>query len=160
MSLLRSFVRFCSMGGVMNRFAIAVTAILGITTVVFAQSGDPIAQRRALMKSNAAAAGNAGKMLKGETPYDKSAAEAALKQLSESAAKGPSLFPAGSDKGDTRALPKIWENKADFDARFAKLGQDAAAAQSKTGSLDEFRAAFGPIGQNCAGCHQEYRRPQ
>jgi cytochrome c556 len=144
----------------MNRFAIAVTAILGITTVVFAQSGDPIAERKALMKSTAAAAGNAGKMLKGEMPYEKATADAALKQLSETAAKAPALFPAGSDKGDTRALPKIWENKADFDAKFAKMGQDVAAAQSKTGSLDEFRAAFGPVGQNCAGCHQDYRRPQ
>jgi cytochrome c556 len=144
----------------MNRVVIAVTAILGVTTAVFAQTESPIAERQALMKATASAAGNAGRMLKGETPYDKSTAEAVLKQMSETAAKAPGLFPAGSDKGETRALPKIWEDKADFEARFAKLGEDAKAAMSKTDSLDDFRAAFGPIGQSCGGCHQPYRRPQ
>ena len=144
----------------MHRTLIAAIGILGVTTIVFAQSGNPIDDRKALMKGNASAAGTISRMLKGEAPYDKAAAEKALQQIKMSGEKGPSLYPAGSDKGDTRALPKIWENKADFDARFAKLAKEAEAAMAKTGSVNELKAAFGPIGQGCGGCHQEYRAPQ
>ena len=44
----------------------------------------------------------------------------------------PALFPDDSKTGgDTAALPAIWENKSDFDARFAAFGKDAAAALAR-----------------------------
>lgn len=144
----------------MHRTLIVAFALLGVTTIVFAQSGNPIADRKALMKGNSSAAGTIARMLKGEAPYDKAAAEKALQQIRMSGEKGPSLYPAGSDKGDTRALPKIWENKADFDARFAELSKDAEAALTKTGSVEELKAVFGSVVQNCGGCHEQYRAPK
>ena len=33
----------------------------------------------------------------------------------------PKLFPAGSDKGDTKAKPEIWQNFADFEAIDTRL---------------------------------------
>ena len=59
--------------------------------------------------------------------------------------------------GDTAALPAIWDNKADFDAKFTKFGADAKAAQGAVKDLDTFKAAFGGLTKNCGGCHETYR---
>ncbi len=75
----------------------------------------------------------------------------------------PSWFPAGSDKGETRALPEIWLNFADFEAK-AKNAQGLAQAlvvAAKGGDQGATAQAFGKLGQEgCGGCHQPYRRPQ
>jgi cytochrome c556 len=54
-------------------------------------------------------------------------------------------------------LPKIWENKADVTARFAKFGQEAKAAEAATRDLDTFKAQFQEVQKNCGGCHEQYR---
>ena len=68
------------------------------------------------------------------------------------------LFPEGSDKGDTHASPDIWKNMEDFKALAAKLGTDAgaAAAVARQG-VDAFKVAFNTVGGDCGACHQKYR---
>jgi cytochrome c556 len=47
---------------------------------------------------------------------------------------------------------------ADLKARFAKLGNDAKAADASVKDLDSFKAALGDIGKSdCGACHQLYR---
>jgi cytochrome c556 len=76
----------------------------------------------------------------------------------DTAAKMPALFPANSKEGgDTTAAPKIWEAKADFDAKFAKFGADSKAAAAKVTDLDSMKTAFGDVAKNCGGCHNDYR---
>ena len=74
---------------------------------------------------------NITEMLDGKQPFDVDKAKAALTTMSENAAKMPALFPDNSKDGDTTALPAIWENKADFDAKMAKFSADAKAAAGK-----------------------------
>jgi len=62
-----------------------------------------------------------------------------------------------SRPGDTAALPAIWDNKADFEARFAKFSADAKEAQGSVKDLDTFKATFSAITKNCGGCHEMYR---
>lgn len=143
----------------MLRAAVAAVSIVTVTTVVFAQSDNPVSTRIALMKETGSNMGTIAKMIKGEAPFDKDAAERALKKVAENAKKVAALFPEGSDQGETRARKEIWSNKADFDARFAKLASDAEAALAHTGSLDQLRPAFGPVGASCGGCHEVYRTP-
>ena len=69
-------------------------------------------------------------IMKGAAPFKLETVQAALKTYLDSAEKGPALFPEGSDKGKTEALPAIWKNKADFEAKFAKLGEDSKAAMA------------------------------
>jgi cytochrome c556 len=140
------------------RTVFAVTAIaLGVCAAAAQQ--DPIAARRALMKANGDAAKTAGAMAKGETPFDLVAAHKIFATFENAAAKMPALFPDNSKTGgDTAADPKIWENMADFKARFAKFGEDAKAADASVKDLDSFKAALGDIGKNdCGACHQNYR---
>lgn len=142
----------------MVRWALVGLVLAVGVGAVFAES-DSIAQRRALMKANGAAAGTLARMLKG-APFDLAAAQAALKTFSNAAAKAPALFPDDSKTGDTNALPAIWDNKADFDARFAKFGKDVAAASAAVTDAASFKAQVPGLFSNCGGCHELYRAKQ
>jgi cytochrome c556 len=142
------------------KFASAVVAVAVVAlgaTVVMAQQ-DPISARKALMKANGQGAGALAKMVKGEASFDPAAAKMAFASFENAAAKMPALFPDNSKTGgETAASPKIWEDMADFKARFVKLGKDAKAADASVKDLDSLKAAFSELGKNCNGCHELYR---
>jgi len=141
----------------MNRTVLAVAAIAIGVTAVAAQS-DPIAARKAVMKENGAQTKAGAAMAKGEAPYDQAKAQAIFANYIDVAAKMPTLFPENSKTGGgTEALPAIWTNKADFDAKFAKFGADAKQAQASVKDLDTFKASFTAVTKNCGGCHETYR---
>ncbi len=140
----------------MLRIAVAVVVAASAATVVMAQS-DPIAARKGLMKSISGANGQVTQMLDGKQPFDAAKAKAALMTISDSASKAVSLFPESSRSGDTKALPAIWEKKADFDARLMKMSTDAKAAADKVTDLDSLKAGIGDVRKNCGGCHTPYR---
>lgn len=136
---------------------IASVLVLGLFATAAYGDDDVIAQRRALMKANGEALKVVIAIMKGGA-YDDAAVQAALKSFANAAAKAPALFPPESKTGgDTAALPAIWDNKADFEARFVKLGQDAAAASTSIKDLDSFKAAMPGVLKNCGGCHELYR---
>ena len=142
----------------MIRIVLAVAAVaLGVTAVV-AQS-DPIAARKALMKANGDQAKIAGAMVKGEAPFDLAKVEVVFATFADAAAKLPALFPDNSRTGgDTAALPAVWENKADFDAKMAQFGKNAIAAKTEIKDADALKAKWGAFAkENCGGCHEKYR---
>ncbi len=140
-----------------RKIAIAVGVLSLAATYAFAQ--DPIQQRQAAMKSVGGAAKQAGGMLKGAQPYDATVALAALTKMNEVAMTYADYFPEGSETGsDTKASPKIWEDRAGFEAAVAKFEADTAAAVAAApADLDAFKAAFGAVGANCGTCHKAYR---
>jgi cytochrome c556 len=140
----------------MLRIVLAAVVAASAATVVMAQS-DPIAARKGLMKGIGGANGQITQMLDGKQPFDATKAKAALMTISDNAAKAVPLFPASSKDGDTKALPAIWEKKADFDAKMMKLGTDAKAAVDKVTDLGSLKAAIGDVRKNCGGCHTVYR---
>jgi cytochrome c556 len=141
----------------MIRTVLAVAAVALGATIVVAQQ-DPIAARKAIMKANGEQARIGTQMVRGEAPFDLAKAKAIFVTYQDAATKMPSLFPDNSKTGgETAALPKIWESKADFDARFAKFGQEAKAAEAAVRDLDTFKAQFPEVQKNCGGCHELYR---
>ena len=70
------------------------------------------------------------------------------------------LFPEGSGGADSRALPAIWENKADFVARSNAFGDAAARlkALATAGDAAGFAAQAKLVEQGCNSCHGRYRR--
>ena len=68
------------------------------------------------------------------------------------------MFPPGSDKGDTLASPAIWTDRAGFDA-INKQSVDAAmkmAELAKAGNRDAFADQYKVMGGTCGACHQKY----
>lgn len=136
--------------------AFALALVIGAGAAM--AQGDVIAQRKAAMK--AIGDGNRGPaaMLRGEAPYDQAAVQAQLKVIAASATSSLKLYPDNSKTGgDTAALPKIWETKADFDAKMKKLADDATAAQAKIVDEASFKQEFPALLKNCGACHNDYR---
>ena len=135
-----------------------VGAVLAIgATAVFAQ-GDPIAQRKAIMKANGDATRAGNQMVKGEVPFDLAKAKDILQTYAKAADTMPSYFPENSKTGgDTAALPAVWEKQAEFRKRFDDWGADIKKASAQTKDLDSFKDAFGTVTKACGGCHETFR---
>lgn len=149
---------------VRTMFTVASAAVImiGISAAVAQQ--DVIKQRKELMKHNGAAAKVLADMAKGDKPFDLAAAQKAFAKFEEAAVKMPDLFPpsskteAGGDADKYSPTPKVWEDMADFKARFQKLGADAKAAAASVKDVATLKAALGNIGKNdCGACHKIYR---
>lgn len=136
-------------GAVVLAFSVAASAIA---------ADDVISQRKALMKANGAAARTASEFINGSKPYDAAAAAEAMKTIAKDMETFPTLFPEGSDQGETSASPAIWEKMDAFKAAAAKAQADAtAAAEAAAQGVDAFKTAFNAVGGNCQSCHQEFR---
>lgn len=135
--------------------AFAAGLIVSGAVVLHAQE-DVVSQRQALMKQTGAATRTASQMAKGEVPFDPAKAREIFEVYRTTAERGPGLFPPGSEADNSEASPRIWEDNAGFNARFAAFGeaaQQGLAAQD----LDSFRTAFTVIGRECGACHQNFR---
>lgn len=120
---------------------------------------DPVKLREDLMKQNNDHAIAVVQMMRRTRPFDAAAVDAAFKQWAETAQILPSLFPENSRSGgDNRASPKIWINKADFDAKAAAFAKAVKENRDKAkASLDGLGAAIPAVGKICDDCHKEYR---
>jgi len=141
----------------MIRTVLIVAALAIGATAVIAQ-GDPIAERKALMKANGAATRTGSQMAKGEAPFDLAKAKEIFQTYERAAERMPGLFPESSKSGgETTAAPKIWEDMPAFKAAFAKFGQEAREGEAATKDAESFKAAFGTVTKNCGACHETYR---
>ena len=133
-----------------------VMGLAGASTLAYA-AGDPIADRKAMMKSVGAATGASAAMVKGQAEFDPRVAMLALRTMNAVALGYGSKFPEGST-GDTKAKDTIWSDPDGFAAAIAKFEADTSAALAAPATdLDAFKAQFGMVAANCAACHETYR---
>eukprot|EP01136_Pigoraptor_vietnamica_P043286 Opistho-1_new@18503 len=85
--------------------ALAAGTMVGGATIAMAQ-GDVIAERRENRKQTAAAMRAIKGIIDAKGPTSGAVEQAAKLKTLEAAFE--KMFPAGSDKGDTKALPAIW----------------------------------------------------
>lgn len=136
--------------------AMAAGAMVGGTTLALAQ-GDAIAQRKQNRKDTGAAFAAVRKIVTDKAPTAGAVRHAAkLKELEAAFMK---LFPPGSDKGETKALPAIWTDMAGFQAasKAADAAFDKLAVAAGSGDMALLATAAGDVGKACAGCHNTYR---
>jgi cytochrome c556 len=136
-----------------------VAAVLLTACTASVAMADPIADRQQMMKNVQAATKDGVALSRGTVPFDAAKAKAVLQVYIDTAAKLPTLFPAGSDKGGTpptAAAPKIWTDMAGFKKASATFGADAKAAQAATDTAS-FNTAFAKITADCTSCHGDYR---
>jgi cytochrome c556 len=143
----------------MRTVVVVGTLLLGVSAVMAQQ--DLINQDQTVMKSNGRNAGILAAMVKGEKPYDQAAVDAALTQLDETAKKLPTMFPESvkglKAEGDYSASPKIWEDKAGFDAHIATFAKAVTDAKASVKDLDTLKVSLPVIGKSCGGCHETFR---
>ncbi len=144
----------------MKLVSIATAALLVAGMGVAMAQGDAITERKNLMKAVGAATAPVGRMMQGAEPFDLAKAQNALNVYSQSAKKALTLWPAGSDQGDTRTLPAAFTEKDKFNAIFTKWDADATAALAAIKDEASFKAEMPKVLSNCGACHQPYRRPQ
>ncbi|MBD9371453.1 cytochrome c [Rhizobium sp. ARZ01] len=137
--------------------AAAALAVLGASAVIAAD--EPQVARQQMMKKVGGAMGALAGIAKGEKPYDAEIVKASLSTMSDVSKTFADQFPAGTEAGaETEASPKIWENMDDFKAKTAQLGKAAEATlASLPADQAGVAAALGPIGKDCAACHETYR---
>jgi cytochrome c556 len=143
----------------MIRTALAMAIVAAGVAVVAAQS-DPITARRELMKSNGDHVAVLTRMSRGEEPFDADKVAAAFKNFGETAEKTPELFAAPPPRGaDTKALPRIWQAKADFAAKNAAFAKAVNDNKDRAKSARELRTVLERVTDTCGYCHERYRRP-
>jgi cytochrome c556 len=142
-------------GLIVGAMGLALAGVL-VGSVAVAQ-GDPIAARKDNRKQAAAQM----KAIKGiiDAKGPASGVVPAAAKLKELHTAFLPLFPAGSDKGDTKALPTVWSDRKGFEAASKVEGDaiDALAKAAGTGDMAMVGPAFGNVGKSCGACHQKYR---
>jgi cytochrome c556 len=136
-------------------------ALIPISQTVFAQTADEIAAMSVeqLVELRQEKMMEDGRILRNAGSLDAAGAVTAAETLVHNFTVFPSLFPEGSIAGDSEALPVIWEEWADFEARFAEARghSEAALVAAQAGDLAGFKAALDPLGRLCGGCHDKFR---
>ena len=120
---------------------------------------DPVHERHELMEGVGEAAKPIGEMLKGERDFDAGVVMKSLQTFDEASGRFGELFPPGSETGEwTEAAPAIWEDRAGFEKALATWGEavDAAVAANPQ-TVEDTKAAAGPIFNACKACHDDYR---
>jgi len=149
----------------MKKLILAAAAVVGLTsalpaTAQFAKPEDAIKYRKSAMFVMASHFGRVGAMANGKIPFDaKAAADNA--EIATMMSKLPFAgFVEGTDKGETKAKPEIWSEADKFRAAQTKMQDEMVKlnAAAKTGDLAQIKAAFGPVGQACKSCHDNFRK--
>ena len=148
----------------MKKYSAVLLAALGCAFVIpasaqFAKPEDAIKYRKNSLFVMQQNFGRVAAMAAGKAPFDAkvaadSAAVAAFGGQLPWAGFGPS-----TDKGETKAKPEIWSDKAKFDDYAKKMvaEMDKLSAAAKTGSLDNIKVAVNAVGGTCKSCHDDFR---
>jgi cytochrome c556 len=137
--------------------AAALIALAAGTLSVASAQTDVIKERQENRKQTAAAMRAIKAVVDAKGPAKDAVEQAAkLKTLEASFVK---LFPAGSDKGDTKALPAVWTDWAGFQAasKNADAAYDKLATAAGSGDIAALTAAFADTGKACGACHEKFR---
>jgi cytochrome c556 len=88
-------------------------------------------------------------------------AAAAATKIAAGAGQIPTVFPPGTNSGESEALPVVWEQWPDFESHAKTMGELAAKLEAAANSGDQTAtlAAFAALSKDgCGGCHETYRK--
>lgn len=145
----------------MKRVLVAVAVLALGGSAVVAQQDVAVQQQNQMKEQGKYMYGVVLKMVKGDTPFDQAAADAALKALGDSVAKIPSVFATNPKQDVVNATygssQKIWKNKADFDAKVPPVSKAINDAKGTYKDAASLKVAFDSIQSKCDSCHDDYR---
>ncbi|WP_105201135.1 MULTISPECIES: c-type cytochrome [unclassified Pseudoalteromonas] len=144
---------------IITAIALAASSSSALASSVFEKPEDAIDYRKSTFSLLRVQIADMGDMLKGKVPFE---AERFAMRANNAAALSQmpwEAFGAGTDKGDTSALPAIWEDRATFDAKadaFAKYAQELAVA-AQSGDKETIVPAFQNWAKGCKDCHNSFK---
>lgn len=138
--------------------ALALFLSFSIQVVAETNAEDAYEYRESIMtalKGHVGAISKQVRGLAGEPAYAARHAKAIAGLVSEL----HTIFPKGSNVGDSEALPGIWEDPDGFAKALANAEKAAAALGEAAdgGDLQAIGGAFMNMGKACKGCHEEFR---
>ena len=101
-----------------------------------------------------------GAMMKGQVQFDAKVAETGALGIAKHADHIPKLFPEGSNKKPSEALPAIWKDWDRFTEIAADMGTKSralATASAQAERIEAIRAPFGALAKTCKACHSDFR---
>jgi cytochrome c556 len=140
-----------------KKLALVAAMLLAVSGMARAQGIDPIQTRQTGL--DLLAGTFAGIKAVVTTNGDVKTLEASGKAIQRWGALFPTLFPAGSDTGKTKAAPAIWTDMAGFEKASMALSTagETLATAAKAGDATAVAAAFKEMGEACGACHKAYR---
>jgi cytochrome c556 len=145
----------------MKKLALAAAlafAAAGLTAEAQVKPEDQVKQRRSAYAVLGFNFANLAAMAQEKKPYNKDEAGRSADLVAALSDYPKGHFGDGTDKGETKAKPEIWQKRADFDSKMDKMVTEAkklpAAARSDLASL---KKAVGDAGGACKACHDDYR---
>lgn len=126
----------------------------------FAKTDEAIKYRQSAMTLMNTHIGRIFAMANGRVPFDTKAVADNAEIAAAVSRWQFSGFVDGSDKGETKAEPKLWTELDKFKAAAAKSNEDIAKLNiaAKSGNLDAVKAAVGETAKSCKACHDAYRK--
>jgi cytochrome c556 len=145
----------------MRTVVVIAGALLLGAGAVMAQQDVAVKQDNLMRTQGKAMYGVISKTVKGEIPYDQKAIDAAIAQLEQSVPTIPNVFATNPKQDVVDATygssQKIWQNKADFDAKVPPVVKAIADVKGKVKDTASLKVAFDSIQAKCTDCHETYR---
>jgi cytochrome c556 len=142
-----------------------IVAVVGILMLgvgaVMAQQDLAVKQDNLMRGQGKSMYGLILKVVKGETPYDQKAIDAAIQDLEKSVPTIPTVFATNPKEDVVNATygssQKIWQNKADFDAKVPPVAKAIADVKGTVKDVATLKVAYDTIQAKCTDCHETYR---
>lgn len=145
----------------MKRTIVMAGALLLGVGAVMAQQDVAVQQQNLMKAQGKSMYVTISKTLKGEMPYDQAAINAAITELEANVVKIPSVFTPNPKEDVANATfgasQKIWQNKADFDAKVPPVSKAIADVKGTIKDTASLKIAFDTIQAKCTDCHETYR---
>jgi cytochrome c556 len=148
----------------LGAFLVAVlVAACGGTTQAPADDtpeGAAFQYRQAVMRSVAYKVGQVRGMAQGEIPVDAAAFTKHATDVATLAGMVTEGFIPNSAVEGSAALPEVWTNMPDFQAKAMDLknAADALASAAQQSGFEGAKGMVQAVGQSCGACHRPYRR--
>ena len=141
------------------RNTLAILSLAVVAGTVTAGDKETVDYRKNTMKVIGGHMGASVAIIKGEVPHSEDLAYHA-DALAAAAPRMLAAFETQAMTDDSTALPKVWENWAEFE-KYAKRFETASADFSKAvagGNKGAIGAALGEVGKSCKGCHDDFTK--
>ena len=114
-----------------------------------------------MMKAIGGHTGAAGAIIQGKVDYKSQLADHA-RALQALTGDIPTLFPKGSDFGETKAKDGVWSNRVEFEktAKDATAKVAAFAKAVQGGNPQAIAAGYKEMGEGCKSCHKDFRKKE